>query len=125
MSETWTDFRGQAWKVTTMRGRLKFRIPCHAALRAHIFHCDGFKCRRCEAKAAFIPANYDGRETLRTDTFVGDGWPDILILDHVTTLKAGGRNVVENLQTLCETCNKRKIREDVAAASEYRKANAA
>lgn len=44
----------------------------------------------------------------------------MLVLDHVLTLKAGGRSVIENLQTLCETCNKRKQRTDIADARAYR-----
>lgn len=117
--DSWVDFRGKTWRITTMRGRLKFKIPCHAALRAHVFHRDGYRCVRCGAQAVNVPADYDGRSTLHTNTTVCSGWPDVLILDHVLTLKAGGRNVIENLQTLCETCNKRKQREDRAATSDY------
>lgn len=103
-----------------MRGRLKFKIACHAALRAHIFHRDGYRCVRCEAKALRVPENYDGRQTLSTDTFDGAGWRDILVLDHILTLAAGGRNIVSNFQTLCEVCNKRKgYTEDKAARAAY------
>jgi 5-methylcytosine-specific restriction endonuclease McrA len=118
MSETWTDYRGRVWKVTTMRGRLKFKIPCHAAIREHIFTRDDFKCVRCGAKAINIPFDYDGRQTLNTDTFDGAGWRDVLVLDHILTLAAGGRNVVENFQTLCEVCNKRKGHTEDKAARE-------
>lgn len=118
---TWTDWQGRCWHVTTMRGRLKFNIPCHAALRAHIFHRDGFKCRRCGVQAADVPQHYDGRETLFTDSRDGGGWRVLLILDHILTLKAGGGNTVDNLQALCEQCNKSKQREDKAAAALYRR----
>lgn len=47
--------------------------------------------------------------------FVSSGFRDILVVDHVLTMKAGGLNYIENFQTLCETCNKRKSREDKAA----------
>lgn len=117
MAETWTDHNGRIWPVTTMRGRLKFKLPSHAALRAYVFHRDGFRCRKCPAKAASVPVGYDGRYTLVTDTRVkarngSRSWHDVLIVDHVLTLKAGGRNHPSNLQTLCETCNKRKQVED-------------
>lgn len=106
----WIDAWGRQWTVVQSPYALKFKIPCHAALRRHVFHCDNYTCRRCGAKAINIPENYTGRWTLETNTFVrGTGRPDVLILDHVMTRKAGGRNIVENLQTLCETCNRRKI----------------
>lgn len=109
----WIDAWGRQWAVVQSPFALKFKIPCHAALRRHIFHCDNYTCRHCGAKAIDIPENYDGRLTLQTDTFVrGSGWNDVLILDHIITRKAGGRNIVENLQTLCETCNRRKIHKE-------------
>jgi 5-methylcytosine-specific restriction endonuclease McrA len=42
-------------------------------------------------------------------------------VDHILTLKAGGLNVIENFQSLCETCNKRKQRDDKAAAAAYKR----
>lgn len=118
--DTWTDYAGRVWPVLTSRRRLKFKYPAHAALRAHVFRRDGFCCVRCGAKAVGSTESYDGRQTLRTDTRVSSGYPDMLILDHILTLPAGGRNVVENFQTLCETCNKRKQREDKAATAAAR-----
>lgn len=122
MRDYWTDYKGRQWPVSTSPMRLKFKYPSHAALRAHIFHRDGYACVRCPAVAVDVPENYDGRNTLGTNTTSG-GWQDILVLDHILTLKAGGRNVVENFQTLCEACNKSKQREDIAAAMAYREAH--
>lgn len=123
MRETWTDYRGLAWPVVTSTRRLKFKYPAHAALRAHVFRRDGFRCCRCEAVAVGVPADYDGRATLFTNTTVCSGWPDMLVLDHVLTLRAGGRNVVGNFQTLCETCNRRKQREDRANVAAFKGAH--
>lgn len=120
MSEFWQDFKGRKWPVITSPRRLKFKYPSHAALRRHIFHRDGYTCVRCGASAVNVPDSYDGRSTLFTNTFLRSGSRDLLILDHIRTLRAGGRSVIENLQTLCETCNKRKIKEDVAAIAAYR-----
>jgi len=116
---TWTDYRGHIWPVIESRRRLKFKYPSHAALRAQIFHRDGYKCVRCGATAINVSDNYNGSKTLLTDTFVPSGFRDVLVVDHILTLKAGGLNVIENFQILCETCNKRKSREDkvvIAAA---------
>lgn len=112
VAPTWTDFEGREWPIVRSARRLKFKYPAHAALRRHVFRRDGYRCVRCGAEALEVPEGYDGRETLHTTTFVSTGYRDVLVLDHIVTLRAGGRSVVENLQTLCETCNKRKQRED-------------
>lgn len=112
--ETWTDYLGRVWPVVQSSRRLKFKYPAHAALRAHVFHRDGYQCCRCSARAAFIPAGWDGRDALATSTPSNYGFFVLLVLDHIRTLRAGGRSAVENLQTLCETCNRKKLREDLA-----------
>lgn len=116
----WTDFTGQQWPVVQSARRLKFKYPAHAALRRHVFHRDGYACVRCGASAAAVPTDYDGTETLTTSTTLASGFPDVLVLDHILTLRAGGRSVLANLQTLCETCNKRKQKEDKVATAKYR-----
>ena len=120
MADTWTDYRGCAWPVVQSTRRLKFKYPAHAALRAHVFHVGGYCCARCPAAAIAIPAEYTGRWAIQTNTLVRGRWSDVLVLDHILCLKAGGRNVVDNFQTLCETCNKRKQKEDIEAAAVYR-----
>jgi 5-methylcytosine-specific restriction endonuclease McrA len=121
MQEYWTDFRGKRWRVITSGRRLKYRTPAQQALRVHVFHEDGYACRACGAKAENVPADYDGTYVLFTNTRCASGWPDMLIVDHVLTLKAGGTSRVENLQTLCDTCNKRKTKHDRAMTAEYLK----
>lgn len=120
MRDTWTDYLGRTWVVPSSTRRLQFRNAGHAALRAHVFHRDGYQCRRCPASAVDVPKQYDGRYTLWTNTTVSSGWKDVLVVDHVLTLKAGGLNRLENFQTLCETCNRRKQREDKAATAAAR-----
>lgn len=119
-ASTWTDYKGRVWPVVTSVRRLKFKYPAHAALREHIYVRDGFKCCRCCAVAVSVPEGWDGKSTLFTNTKVSSGYPDMLILDHMLTLKAGGKNVLSNFQTLCETCNRRKQKEDIAAANNFK-----
>lgn len=116
---TWIDHLGRSWPIIQSLRRLKFKYPAHAALRAYVFNRDGYKCKRCEAMAVGVNGNYDGSEALNTDTFLKNGYRDVLVVDHIRTLKAGGLNVVENLQALCETCNKRKQIEDKSAVAKY------
>lgn len=115
----WTDMDGKAWTVTTSVRALKFKIPCHAALRREVFRRDGFTCVRCGATAVGASDDYSGRYALNTNTTTGAGTQDTLIVDHILTRPAGGRNLPENLQTLCETCNRRKQKEDKAATRAY------
>jgi len=119
-SKFWTDGDGLQWPVVVSDLSLKFSYPSHAALRSHVFKRDRFQCVRCGAKAVDPPGNYDGRFTLKTNTRLSSGYADILVLDHIVTRKAGGRSVVDNLQTLCETCNKNKSSEDNATTSAFR-----
>jgi 5-methylcytosine-specific restriction endonuclease McrA len=116
----WIDAWGNSWRVVQSRRRLNFCNPSHAALRRHIFHRDGFACCNCGVRAHLVPDGYDGRYTLQTETFVCSGFRDRLLLDHILTLSAGGTNTIDNFQTLCETCNKRKQKEDKANAIAYR-----
>jgi len=113
-SKTWTDHLGRVWLVVQSARRLKFKYPAHAALRAHVFHRDGYRCIRCGAEALFVPAGFDGSDTLVTGV-VSNGRQVVLVADHVLTLAAGGKSVIENLQTLCDICNRRKLGEDRAA----------
>lgn len=122
--EFWTDHKGQIWPVVRSSRRLKFKYPAHAALRAYVFARDGFTCVRCGVQAVDVPADYDGFEALRTNSKLSSGWPDMLVADHILTLRAGGTSTISNMQTLCETCNKRKQKEDRAAFEAYREKEA-
>jgi 5-methylcytosine-specific restriction endonuclease McrA len=116
---SWTDHLGKVWKPINSVRQLQFKISTHAAMRAFVFHRDNFCCLRCGARAIDVPDLYCGRYSLETDTFLKDGCRDVLILDHILTRKAGGLNHPINLQALCDTCNKRKIPEDLRATSEF------
>ena len=80
----WTDHLGRVWKVPQIKGRLKFKIPCHAALREFVIFRDNGKCVRC-------------------------GSDDRLVADHIISRRNGGEHHPDNLQTLCATCNTRKV----------------
>lgn len=93
--------------------RLNFRLKCDRSLRAQVFRRDGFRCTRCGACCAEQTEGYDGGRALKTSTTVCNGkFKDILVVDHVVPRRFGGSNDLSNLQTLCETCNKRKQRDE-------------
>jgi len=83
MDTHWIDQHGKQWKVPTIRGRLKMRIPCHAALRAFIFWRDQYTCQHCGSQNMLVP-------------------------DHMISRRNGGTHHPDNLQTLCDSCNARK-----------------
>lgn len=117
IQSTWTDHHGKTWPVDSSVGPLKFYLPSHAALRSFVFFRDQYGCRRCSTKAISVPVDYDGKLALDTDKRMASGMYDILVVDHIITRRAGGGHHHTNLQTLCETCNKHKSREDGKAVA--------
>lgn len=116
----WIDCFGNTWPVIKSKRRLKFKYPLHAALRKHIFHRDNYQCKHCGITADDIPEGWDGTTTLFSQSPLINGFKTVLVVDHILTLLAGGLNVPENLQTLCETCNRKKIKIDLQNISAYR-----
>ena len=80
-----------------------------AAKRLRIFTRDGFRCRHCghyvgeaETLAQIEQARRDGGIRKGTDS------REILTVDHVWPVSAGGTDHEDNLQTLCLDCNQEK-----------------
>lgn len=80
-----------------------------AAKRLRIFTRDGFQCRHCghyigetRTLAQIETARRDGGILKDTDP------REILTIDHVWPLSAGGTDHEDNLQTLCLDCNQQK-----------------
>lgn len=63
--------------------RPEFKIPIPKALRQAVFKRDSYTCQHC-------------------------GSQDRLCADHIIAEVRGGPTTLENLQTLCRTCNSRK-----------------
>jgi 5-methylcytosine-specific restriction endonuclease McrA len=82
-SPKWKDHNGVEWIEPQIIGRLKMRIPAHAALRAFVLHRDGGACVRCGAS-------------------------EDLVADHILSRRNGGRHHPDNMQCLCASCNARK-----------------
>lgn len=81
----WTDHHGTIWKVPTIKGRLKMRIPCHKALRDFVLHRDNYSCVQC-----------------------GESEKENLVADHIVSRRNGGAHHPTNMQCLCRSCNARK-----------------
>jgi 5-methylcytosine-specific restriction endonuclease McrA len=76
----WTDHFGNTWRTPQILGRLKFRIPCHAALREFVLHRFGYECLNCGSKTN-------------------------LVADHIISRANGGAHHPDNMQCLCNSCN--------------------
>ncbi len=85
MRDYWTDHNGKSWIVPQILGRLKMRIPAHAALRDYVIHRDNYTCKACGS----------------TDRMA-------LVADHVVSRRNGGAHHPDNMQCLCQSCNCRK-----------------
>lgn len=80
--EDYKRITGKDWKPTFFKGGYhKGNIP--QSLRLAVFRRDDFQCVRC------------GAETN-------------LCADHIIPESKGGKTILENLQTLCRTCNAKK-----------------
>ena len=45
--DRWVDHLGRVWPLPSPTQRLQFRVRAHAALRAFVYHRDGYRCQRC------------------------------------------------------------------------------
>lgn len=103
MLETWIDHNGRRWPTPTIRGRLKFKIPLHAALRVFVFVRDNFTCDECGVRPARPPRLYTGRNAIGLPRRRG-----CLVMDHVLARANGGSHHPSNLRTKCRVCNTKK-----------------
>lgn len=108
--KTWEDENGQKWKVSSPGKRLRpASYKSHAVLRRFVFRRDKFVCQICGAMPESIPIDYDGESTLYTSSLCKSGYSACLHLDHIKPRSKKGVNHPSNLQTLCESCNARKV----------------
>jgi 5-methylcytosine-specific restriction endonuclease McrA len=97
--------------IASQRPSWQGKVKCDTArgrrLRAAVHQRDDFTCQDCGWRPLQeqIPASYDGRFAIGTWRIPADRE---LHLDHVYPRALGGEPVLDNLQTLCEPCNRTK-----------------
>jgi len=62
--------------------------------REYIFHRDNFLCQICKSKGVLTSVELHG--------------PYHGVCDHIIPLSQGGDDKIENLQTICQSCDKEK-----------------
>lgn len=103
MGSVWTDLDGVVRKTPSSRRRMNYtKVALHAAVRSYVMRRDGFTCKRCGRACSTATADYDGFEAIMSDDWT------LLVVDHRVSLRLGGTNHPDNLQTLCDPCNARK-----------------
>jgi 5-methylcytosine-specific restriction endonuclease McrA len=99
-----------AVSTTGKRSRSRPSGKYLARIRLAVYSRDGFACLRC-GWAPDLPDGYDGHRTLG-ETYrcprTGNFRCRLLELDHIHPHVLGGKFRIENLQTLCNSCNARK-----------------
>jgi 5-methylcytosine-specific restriction enzyme A len=99
----WSDSDQTVYPVPSRKRRLSFpRKPLDTALRGFIFRRDCFTCQSCGLTAMTPVVPYDGRESPRLPS------GQLLVIDHIVSIRRGGTHHPQNLQTLCQPCNTRK-----------------
>jgi len=106
-----------------------YGVPCHTTgLRLMTFKTKGLKCITCgiEGSTFVIERNVDN-ERVNRDAFSSEpyhinlygynefGAEILLTHDHILARGLGGKDVLENTQTMCSPCNSRKGREEQLA----------
>lgn len=80
-----------------------------AAKRLRIFARDGFQCRHCGHHIGETQTHAQIEQARRDGGIRKDADPrEILTIDHIWPLSAGGTDADDNLQTLCLDCNQQK-----------------
>lgn len=88
----------------------RYRVKT-SGLRLRCFKYKGIKCVGCGKKGEFFqltfPKNKDKRPHLNLYTLNGDQ-RILMTRDHIIPTSKGGRNSLDNLQTMCINCNAKK-----------------
>ena len=73
------------------------------------FHQKGTTCQICQTEGIYVVSGiYKGGNTVKKTRLLFDENFVMMTRDHILARANGGKTVLENLQTLCATCNNKK-----------------
>jgi 5-methylcytosine-specific restriction endonuclease McrA len=80
------------------------------SLKLQTFARDGIRCRICGCKGSFFAKEkYPGEEYYHLNLYaLVDGVEVLMTKDHIIPAAKGGRDRLNNFQTLCQPCNRKK-----------------
>ena len=93
----------EAYYVDEEGNRCKLR-------RASVFAVRGIVCQYCKIEGKFFALEKHADDALHFDLYGIDdnGYEILMTIDHVKAKSKGGRNHIDNYQTLCAICNEAK-----------------
>lgn len=112
-----TDWRCCSVKCTETFWKEHDKSLSWETVRSRVFRRDDYTCAMCGSRFVCIAKHPD---------FKGEEYADYskLICDHIKPLAMDGKMWdMNNLQTLCIECNKKKTAIDMAKIAEYKKIN--
>lgn len=81
----------------------------HVPRSLKFFLQKGTKCQCCQTEGIYVVSGiYRGGCTVKKTRLLFDENFVMMTRDHIIPKASGGKTVLENLQTLCATCNVRK-----------------
>ena len=131
--EKWT--RRKDWRCCSVECTERFwenevKVKSWQHLRYQCFERDGWQCKICGKQptkhitlgyepeySKILHIHYSKKERCNIATIV-----DALVADHIIPIALGGEEWdINNLQTLCSECHKKKTKEDIKKIAELRK----
>lgn len=112
MKKYWKDLDGIRHKSIQSTNALDFKRPLHKKVRNFVFRRANFTCQLCGVSPEKIPENYDGSGIFYVRDLNGN--LVYMVVEHILSRRCGGTNHPDNLQCACETCNRKKIKHDIA-----------
>lgn len=77
------------------------------SLRYATFYQKGCKCTKCGREGAYFKLDRGDSDTRRHfNLYAADG--TLITKDHIMPKKHGGKDTVDNMQTMCVVCNRAK-----------------
>ena len=85
----------------------EYSVKCASSLRLQLFYKDDCICTECGLRASYICLESIGGQRPHFNLYgVTDSGEEVLFTkDHIKPRSKGGKDLLDNLQIMCEPCN--------------------